>query len=502
MIIDGNNKNTDIHKKRYFFTPNGFYLLFSVLLLVPVSCNYETAVRKSHTSNEIKVPPPVSLDLDRIKKRGSIVALIDNSTTSYFVYKGRPMGYEYELLRSLAQELDLRLELKIVAHIEDAFIKLNNGEGDIIAHNLVVTNERKQFVAFTEYHKQVSQVLVQRKPDNWQQLKLHEIDNQLIKNPIQLEGKTVYVPQGSVFANRLQNLSNEIGGHIQIEEVETEETENLIAKVANGEIDYTVADENVANVNSSYYPNIDVNTAISFPQKIAWAVRKNSPDLLEAINSWTVAMKKNSEYYFIYDKYFKNPKASIRHLTSSFSSLNSRNISPYDELIREAADQLGWDWRLLAAQMYQESRFDTQAQSMAGAVGLMQIMPGTAEIYGVDDRQNPNQSMQAGVAYLLWLNKLWKKYVPDNQERVKFVLASYNVGQGHVLDARRLARKYGRNPNKWDNSVAFFLEQKSLPDYYNDPVVFSGYCRGNEPVNYVTEIINRYQTYRQLISSI
>ena len=155
-------------------------------------------------------------------------------------------------------------------------------------------------------------------------------------------------------------------------------------------------------------------------------------------------MQRKTAYYVIYNKYFKNPKASYLRATSTYSSLNGEKISPYDELIKQAAAKLNWDWRLLASQIYQESKFDPQAESWAGAIGLMQLLPETASMYGASDVYNPKESIQAGVNYLLWLDKMWAKKVPDPKERIKFVLASFNVGQGHVLDARQLARKYGK----------------------------------------------------------
>ncbi len=128
----------------------------------------------------------------------------------------------------------------------------------------------------------------------------------------------------------------------------------------------------------------------------------------------------------------------------------------------------------------------------------MQLLPSTGELYGVTNMVDPEQSLKAGAEYLHWLDGIWAKYVPDVEERRKFVLASYNAGQGHVLDARRLARKYGKNPERWED-VAQFLLLKSQPEYYDDPVVKSGYCRGTEPVNYVREILHRYDRYRQLM---
>jgi len=440
---------------------------------------------------------PIQFDLAQIQERDTLVAILKNSSTGYFIYRGQPMGYEYELLTRLAEAMDLELDIKLTNSVDEAIQMLNSGEGDIIAFNMAVTAQYKERVAFTEHHNEVKQVLIQRKPPNWRQRKRHEIEEYLIRNPLALDGKEVWVPKNSSYATRLENLSEEIGGEIKIME-EKVDSEALIRMVADGEIDFTVAKEDIALVNATYYPIIDASTPVSFPQKIAWATRTNAPQLLEAVNAWIRGMKQETDYYVIYNKYYKSPKATLRRVRSDYSSLSGNNISPYDDAIKQTADSLGWDWRLLAAQAYQESRFDAQAKSWAGAVGLMQLMPDTGEMYGINNMLNPEESLQAAAAYLAWLDKIWTKYIPDRQERIKFVLASYNAGQGHVLDARRLARKHGKNPSAWSD-VSKFLLLKSKPEYYNDPVAKSGYVRGAEPVNYVREILNRYERYKQLV---
>ncbi|WPP48087.1 MltF family protein [Catalinimonas niigatensis] len=473
-------------------------LLLTFLFLFVFSCSEENG--SGQYEHQAEVPDPITFDLDHIRERGSLVAILNNSSTGYFIYRGQPMGYEYELLTLLATELNLKLQIKLTSDIDEAIYMLNEGEGDIIAFNMAVTSNRQEQVSFTEHHNEVKQVLVQRKPENWHIMKRHEIDDMVIRNPLALDGKTIHVQRNSAFVTRLKNLSEEIGGKIEIKQAEIgQDSEALIRKVADGEIDYTVADEDVAMVNATYYSNIDVSTPISFPQKIAWATRSNAPQLLNEVNDWIREMKKQTDYYVIYNKYYKSPKASLRRVTSTYSSLSSDKISPFDDIFKQAADSLGWDWRLLAAQAFQESKFDISAESWAGAIGLMQLLPETGELYGISDMHDPMQSLQAGAAYLSWLDSIWEKYVPDSDERIKFVLASYNAGQGHVLDARRLAQKFGKNPASWED-VAYFLEKKSEPEFYKDPVVESGYCRGREPVNYVEDILNRYERYKQLVN--
>jgi membrane-bound lytic murein transglycosylase F len=354
--------------------------------------------------------------------------------------------------------------------------------------------------AFTVHHHTSRQVLVQRKPDNWRKMMRHQIERDLIRNAIDLEGKTVYVRGGSAYLSRMRNLSDEIGGDINIIEASPEfTTEDLIQLVADGEIDYTIADDNIAELNKAYYSNIDVSTYVSFPQRIAWAVRKNSPQLLEALNTWISKMKEKTEYYAIYDKYYKNRNSYRRRIQSEYFSRTGGGISKYDEMIKKYATNLKWDWRILASLIYQESRFKTDVKSWAGAAGLMQLMPSTAQMYGVTDLNNPLESLRAGVSYLNYLDRFWSDMIPDSTERIKFVLASYNIGPGHIIDARNLAQKYGANPDVWDENVEVYLLNKSKEKFYHDEVVKLGYARGRETVKYVREVLDRYEQYKQFI---
>lgn len=441
-----------------------------------------------------------TIDLDEIKERGKIIAVTDYNSTEYFIYRGEPMGYQYDLMKALADHLDLKLEVIVESDLQNTFEYLNSGKCDLIALNLTITRERGKIVTFTIPHGQTRQVLVQRKPDNWRRIHPGLLNNYLINNPIDLAGQQIYVRRNSAYAARLYNLADEIGDTIYVIEV-PEDSEQLIRLVVNEEIDYTVCDENIALVNQTYYPILDVGTAISFPQNLAWAVRKEgSEKLLDAINEWLENYKKTTEFAVTYNKYFRNQK-SKEWVESDYFAIGSGKISPYDQQIKRFSDSLGWDWLLLASLIYQESRFDPNVNSWAGAFGLMQLMPSTASRYNVNPDSSPMKHIEAGVKFLKWLDGVFNDKVQDDEERVKFVLAAYNVGLGHILDARSLARKYGRNPEIWDDNVAYYLLRKSKPEYYRDPVVKYGYCRGEEPFNYVIEVLERYDHYRNIIGN-
>lgn len=475
-------------------------IILSLFILIGIACVYFSVLTARRQSGLKNFVPATSFDLQKIKKRGKIIALTDNSSTSFYIYKGDSMGYEYELLSTFAKEIGVKLEVVVAKNMNSIFHMLNNGEVDIIAANLTVTKDRLNIVDFSAPLMFVPQVLVQRKPDGWQNMTIGEQDKKLIRSTVDLSRKSIHVRKGSSFYSRLMSLSEEIGEKINIVEVPGEyDTEQLISKVANGEIDFTIADENVALSNQTYYSNIDVETHISFPQKIAWAIRKQSPELKDALNEWIEKRKESRDDLAVYNKYFKAKKKNTGRARIRYASFSGGKISEYDDLIKTYSVKIGWEWTLLASMIYQESNFSPTARSWAGANGFMQLVPATAKHYGLDTLDaTAEQSLEAGTSYILDLDKYWRGHIPDKEERIKFVLGSYNAGIGHVIDARNLAIKHGKDPDKWFDNVDFMLMQKSNPLIYNDPVVKCGYCRGQETYQYVREILNRYQHYKKM----
>ena len=424
--------------------------------------------------------------------------MTDINSTNYFIYKGEPMGFNYELLKSFSDHIGIDLEIVTENQLERAFEMLKSGEADLLAIGLTVNSSRKKEILFTEPIDETRQVMVQRKPGNWRSLTADDLDRRLIRNQLGLAKKTIYVQEGSSHVERLHTLAAEIGDSINIIEVPYE-SEKLIQHVANGEIDYTVCDENIALVNAKYYPGIDVSTPVSFPQSLAWGVRKkNSDALLSELNRWIAAYKKTGSFALLHAKYFNNSRSSII-VRSDYYALNSGKVSQYDDMIRRYSASIKWDWRLLASLICQESHFNPNVESYAGAVGLMQIMPVTGRNFGIDITSSPENNMKAGIHYINWLHSIFDPKITDENERINFILASYNAGPGHVLDAMKLAEKNGMDPQKWDGNVALWLTKKSEPRYYNDIVVKNGYFRGKESVAFVAEILDRYEHYKNII---
>jgi membrane-bound lytic murein transglycosylase F len=472
---------------RIFLSQTAIPFMF-LILLFSFSCKNPGSIHHKRTDHG---------DLSQIMERGTLVVITDFNATDYFVYRGQPMGYQYELLQELADHLQIKLEVVVSNDLKESFNCLLDGKCDLIALNLTITKERKKFLEFTEPHSQTRQVLVQRKPEGWQKETVQQLERQLIRNQLELAGKTVYVQQNSAYASRLRNLSDEIGDSIHI--IETpEDAEQLISLVAGGDLDYTVSDENVALVNQTYFKNIDISTAVSFPQNLAWAVNKEAVELKKEINEWLVGFKETARYRVIYNKYFQNQRTATM-VQSDYFTISSGKISAWDDVIRKYSQEIGWDWRLVASLIYQESRFDPHARSWAGAYGLMQLMPATAARFGLKGISSPGEQIRAGTEFLKWLDDRFRDQIPDDQERIKFILASYNIGPGHILDAINLADKFGKDAKLWDGNVDEYLLKKSSPLFYRDPVVKYGYCRGSETVDYVTQVLERYEHYRNII---
>jgi membrane-bound lytic murein transglycosylase F len=428
---------------------------------------------------------PYIFDLPDIQTRGTIRVAVDNNSTAYYIYRGRRMGYEFELLRDLSKSLGVQLELIVLSDIQEAFDLLESGRIDLVAMNLDVgENRRNRKAAFTHYLGTRSTVVVGRSSSN-QPVKWSEIGTD-----------TILVRKGTVYPIQLDNIRDSLSLEFTIVESEYHE-ENLIDQVAEGKIKWTVADRTVAQSNQTYYEGLDVSLKVAENGVVGWATRENSPLLLEHINTWLTEKKKR----FIpdlYYKYFLNSRNALYRSNSSFSSLVSNKISVYDGIIKKGAGELGWDWRLLAALVYKESGFDTTATSYAGAQGLLQLMPATLQRFGVTDANDPVQSLTGGVKYLQYLDKFWMERIPDSKERIRFILASYNIGQGHVEDAWRLTLKYGKNTQSWED-VAFFLNLKSDPEYYRDPIVKSGFAKGHIAVNYVRDLLSLFESYKTLV---
>jgi membrane-bound lytic murein transglycosylase F len=426
-------------------------------------------------------------DLPGIARSGVLRVLTRNNAGSYFIWRGRPLGFEYELIGKFADEQNLSLEM-IVADGRDRLLPaLVHGEGDIVAAGLVPTPERLAAgVAFTRPYK-----------ESYEQVITRADDTSLI-GASDLAGRTVHLRRSSPVWQLIEAL-REQGLDIRLEAAPEElETEEIIARVAGGNYDVTVADAYSVKVALTWRDDVRAAFALDGPMPVAWAVREENQELLAALNAFLDREHKQLFYNIIHARYFENPRRIRAHVSQRMDTPDGTNaLSPFDELARKAAEKHGFDWPLIVAMMYRESRFDPDVVSWAGARGLMQVLPTTAQRFGISDPDTPQGSILAGVRMLGWLYQQLESELPV-PDRTWFSLAAYNAGLGHLLDARRLAREQGLDPNRWFDNVEKAMLLLSRPEHYRN--ARHGYVRGVEPVTYVRDIRKLYNAYRSMLA--
>ena len=423
-------------------------------------------------------------DLDAIRKRGALRVLTRNSSTTYFLHRGEELGFEYELVREFARTLGVRLELVIPPSREALATYLREGKGDLIAAGLAVTPERSQEFAFTTPYNRVSEILVVPAKDR------------ATRSLADLRGRKIGVRRSSSYYQALAPLQAQHGFELEVRP-EDEETEDILEAVAEGKLAATVADSNIIEVELTYSDAIRGAGPIGDIRDIAWMLRKDQPQLRAAADRFIRRIYRGTFYNMTMTKYFKNHR-QMRTAASEERSDKAGELSSYDALVKKYAAMYEFDWRLITAQMYQESRFDPSVRSWAGALGLMQVMPRTARELGAGDVRQPEQGIQAGVKLLSRYSAMYRDPEIGEQDRLRFTLAAYNCGPGHVADGRRLAADLKLDPNRWFGHVEKAMPLLAKPRFAR--TARYGYCRCGEPVKYVSEIQHRYESYSNLIA--
>lgn len=432
-------------------------------------------------------------DLDGIDERGVLRVLTRNNPVTYFLYRGHPYGFEYELARMLADELGVRLEMVVPPDRESLERWLLEGKGDLIAASMTITPSREQRMAFSTPYLMVDEVVVRKEGADGPT----EVED--------LAGRAVHVRRSSSFWETLSGLKKKRGIDVKLVPVAEEvETEELIGRVARGEIPLTVADSHILDVERTY--GVDAEAALALPpgtaavpdrdgerrKAIAFALRPTSGKLRAAVNDFVRRHYRGRKYNIYRRRYFENAR-KIRSFKKTRVDKTGR-ISPFDDIIRKVASEHELDWRLMAAQAYVESGFDPKAQSWVGAKGLFQVMPATGRSLGYTRLEDPEVGTRAGIEYLARLITRFDPLLPFG-ERVWMALAAYNAGLGHVYDARRLAARLGLDPDRWFGNVEKAMLALSQPKYARQ--ARHGYCRGKEPVAYVSHIREVYESYRE-----
>ncbi len=428
--------------------------------------------------------PRTREDLPGIKQRNVLRILTVNNAACYFIYRGELLGFEYELAAKFAESLGVEPRMVVAPAYGDLIPWLLEGRGDLIAASMTPTDTRKdRGAAFTVPYDRVREMLVARPGEN------------VPKTARDLAGKTITVRKDSSYRRTLEKI-RAAGVDLRIADAPADlQTEELIAGVADGTYDYTAADSNILDIELAW--GVPVIGAFPLPPEEVphcWAVRKTSPELLEAADAFLSSTYRSAFYNIAYRKYFRDPRGAGNG--NGPREVADGAISPYDALARKYGERYSIPWLLIVAQMYQESRFRPDAVSWAGARGLLQVMPATARELKLSPLDDPETGTHAGVKYLSLMRDRLQDKTADPGNRLWFSLAAYNAGVGHVFDAIRLARQQGWKPDLWFENVERAMLLLAQPEYAAKARY--GYVRGKDVAGYVKKIRDRFRAYEAL----
>lgn len=430
-----------------------------------------------------KPPVPAPAKPAPVVEKNKVITFVTmNSPNTYYVNgDNESAGLDYDLAKLFVKDLgddpqykDAQLKLIVANHIDQVLPAVLSGKADIAAADISITEVRKKKINFTIPYHDVQQQVVYNKANS----------SKPPKNLKDIVGLHIAVPTGTSFVERLTKL-RELEPDLMWEERDDADSEQLITEVALGDIEYTVADSHLISILQNYHPNLGVAFAIGKPEKIAWALAKNSdPKLLKKANAFFTKIKNNGTLRNLVDRYHGNVKR-LKPLDVKTFLMNSNKLLPkYVHLFKQAQDVTSIDWRLLAAISYQESHWDTFSTSPTNVRGLMMLTEATADQMGVTDRLDPKQSIVAGAKYINLLVDTIPDRVPE-PDRTYMALASYNIGYAHVEDARVLAQRLKLNPNSWAD-VKKTLVMLNDPNYYLNAKY--GYCGCGQPIVFVESI--------------
>jgi membrane-bound lytic murein transglycosylase F len=412
----------------------------------------------------------------------TITFVTTNSSNTYYVDSNqKPAGLEYDLANLFVKDLgdDYKIEFIVENAFSDVLSTLLNNKATIAAADITVTESRKKNMIFTEPYLDIQQQIAYNR------------DTKLPpRNLAALKHERITVPAGTSFVDRLQELNNTKDANLTWDVQENTSSERLLEALANEEIDFTIADNHLLSVVQYYYPNIGMGFTIGKPEKIAWALPENAdPKLVAQVNKFFKKIKADGTLANLIDRYHGNTKRLNPFDVKTFLSKSQTLLPKYVRLFKGAQDATDVDWRLLAAISYQESHWNTFNTSPTNVRGLMMLTEDTSDMMKVSDRLDPKQSIPAGAKFFLWIKDHFPERIQD-QDRTFMALASYNIGIGHIEDARVLAQRLKLDPDRWaDVKKAMMLLTE--PKYYASAK--HGYCGCAQPLIYTESIRSYYK---------
>lgn len=414
----------------------------------------------------------------------TLVVLTRVSTTTYYEEApGERAGLEYELISDFARHQHVSLRFVFFDSIDGIVRAVAAGEGDLAAAGLTKTESRSErFLTGPEYQTIEERVVCG--PDS------------AVRVPSDLVGKRLRIIAGSSYDETLHALQEELP-ELVWQTTKEESTEELLRQVWSGVIDCTIADSSIVSIERRYLPELRTPFAIGEPESLVWLVSDRREDLIEPLNEWFQEVTASGRLQALLDKYYSHVEEFDYFDTAVFLKRIEQRLPSYQSLFEAAAREAGIPWTLLAAVSYQESHWDPVAESVTGVRGLMMLTEKTAAELGIADRVDPKSSVFGGARYLAQLESRLPLFI-DASNRRWMALSAYNVGYGHLQDARRLAIELKQNPNTW-SGVKVALPKLTQRRYYRR--LRYGYARGHEPVIFVEKVRNYYDLLEQMMRS-
>lgn len=404
-------------------------------------------------------------------EKDTLKVLLTFHASDYFIYKGTPIGFQYELLKELKKAIGKPIDIKVMSNFDSVYTEVFKDQYDIIALDFRRSGIVAPLVTFSYPHSFTYPVLITRK-----EVKVMDSVD-----------KKVFVPNYYHHFISTEELKQKKFNLVFQKENNSEELFDLIQ---DKKIDYMVCDYHLAVTLLPFYSTLKIIESAGPTYERSWVLNKKNNELNQEINNWIATFSKTKKYTHLIKKYF-SPHSAV--ISGSFTKSTRNSISTYDHIIKKYASIYNVDWRFAASIIFQESKFQNGLVGLGGSFGLMQLMPETMEHFGINEFSSDEEHIAAGIKYISLIAKSFQN-ITNKIEQYHFIAASYNAGRGHVLDAQRLCEKYLENSTQWD-FVSKYLILKSKSEYANDPVVKSGFFPGKHAVKYANEVVERYEAY-------